>query len=233
MSEYDYLTVIQARMGSSRLPGKVMKPLCGIPSIGHLLERLKRSQKCGKMIVATTLEPKDDVLCDYLKDAGVDFYRGSEKDVLQRFYEVSLLCPAQVMVRVTADNPLTDPLLLDEMIRLFEKSGCRYARLKGFPIGVGAEVFETSLLHEAWQNVQGDYEHEHVTPYMYTRQESMAEYTSEKDLSNIRLTMDTPEDYVRLQEIYTHLYKGRHDFYFKDILDYLDSKKAERQEEHA
>jgi spore coat polysaccharide biosynthesis protein SpsF len=217
----EYLCIVQARMGSKRLPCKVMKPLCGIPIIYHILQRLSQCARLGRIIVATTTNTEDDALCAYLDTIGAAYYRGSAEDVLGRFYDVSRLYPAKAIVRATADNPLVDPKILDATIACFEKTGCRYARTTGFPTGIGAEVFEASLLKEAYEKAVTAYDREHVTPYMQS-QAGAGVLASKKDWGHIRLTVDTPEDYARMQKIYSHFYHGAHDFYLEDILAFLE-----------
>ena len=219
-----YLAVIQARMGSTRLPGKVMLDLCGWPVIWHIVERMKLSKKLDQIVVATSTQSKDDPLYEYVKKTGTNCFRGSESDVLGRFYSVSQKFPSKVVIRETADNPLVDPKLLDETIDYFEKERFQFVRTRGFPTGIGIEVFETELLHEAHTNAHSESEREHVTPYMFAAGRKYGEYASGRPLEGYRLTLDTKEDYELIREIYEHLYKGAHDFFLDDILRYLESR---------
>jgi spore coat polysaccharide biosynthesis protein SpsF len=221
---HKYLAVIQARMNSERLPGKVMLELCGRPVIGHVIDRLGISKKVDRIIVATTTNDSDDSLCEYLDKEYIDFFRGGENDVLGRFCEASRRYPSHSVVRATADNPLIDPKVLDETIRYSEDSGYRYVRTKGFPIGTGAEVFSSELLDEAGRNAKSAYEREHVTPYMYTSQENHGVHEYGGEYAGLRLTMDTRDDYEFIRDIYEHLYRGGHVFYIEDILRYVKGK---------
>lgn len=216
-----YLAIVQARMGSSRLPGKVMADLCSKPFIWHILQRLKLSERVGAVVVAIPQGEKDNPLYSYLHSIGVEVFRGSESDVLDRFYQASRQHLSQAIVRVTADNPLIDPKILDETIEYFEKEGVRYARTGGFPLGIGAEVFTTSLLEEANAKARSAYEREHITPYMYTSQASHGVYDSGKNQGSIRLTVDTEEDLLFMRKIYAHFFKGVHNFFLEDVLAYL------------
>lgn len=216
-----YLAILQARMGSSRLPGKVMADLCSKPLIWHILTRLKLSKKVNEIVVAIPQGTKDDGLYAYLHSLGVKAFRGNENDVLNRFYQVTQQYPSQVIIRVTADNPLVDPKVLDETIEYFEKEKVHYARTSGFPLGIGAEVFTVSLLKEANENAMSAYEREHVTPYMYTTQKSCGVYNSKIDESHLRLTVDTEIDLTLMRKIYAHFFKGTHDFFLADVLAYL------------
>lgn len=221
-----YLTVVQARMGSTRLPGKVMLELCTKPVIWHVVERLKLSKKGGKVVVATSQSRSDDSLCDYLKEADIEYFRGSEHDVLDRFYRASGQYPSELIVRATADNPLVDPIIMDETIAFFEREKFRYAKTKGYPPGIGIEVFDTDLLEEAYRNAHSDYEREHVTPYMFTAQPNHGDYKSMIQYDEPRLTMDTSEDYELIRDIYEQLYQGRHDFFMADILAYMKTREC-------
>jgi spore coat polysaccharide biosynthesis protein SpsF len=216
-----YLAIVQARMGSSRLPGKVLADLCSKPIIWHVIERLRLSERVGGIVVAIPMGAQDDVLCAYLHKIGAEVFRGSETDVLDRFCQTSRLHPSHAIVRITADNPLFDPKLLDETIGFFEKGGYRYARTEGFPLGVGAEVFASSLLEEANGRASAAYEREHVTPYMYTSQENHGAYDCGKKQGHIRLTVDTKEDLLFMRKIYGHFFRGVHDFFLDDVLAYL------------
>jgi spore coat polysaccharide biosynthesis protein SpsF len=223
-----YLTVVQARMGSARLPGKVMLELCSAPVIRHVVERLGLSNKTGRIVVATSVNGSDDSLCGYLQGAGIDYFRGSETDVLDRFYQVSQCYPSDAVIRATADNPLVDPKILDETADFFERERFRYVKTHGFPVGVGIEIFTTELLEQAHRMSQSGFEREHVTPYMYTAQQSHGAYVSGHPTGQYRLTMDTRQDYELIRDIYEHLYHGVHDFFLDDILGYLKRKETGR-----
>lgn len=225
---YSYLGILQARMSSARLPGKVMLTLCGKPVVWHVIERLKLSKKIDKIVVAISSQSADDTLAGYLKEKGVECSRGSEQDVLERFHKASMEFPSYAVARATADNPLVDPVILDKTIEFFEKEHYRYVRTKGFPAGIGVEVFETGLLGETFRNARSSYEREHVTPYMYTTQQSHGEYTCGGESGNVRLTMDTMEDYEFIKDIYGHFFKGAHDFFLDDILRYLNDEQEKR-----
>ncbi len=223
-----YLAVLQARMGSTRLPGKVMLDICGKPVVWHVAQRVGMSSKISRIVVATSVCPTNDLLCKYLQSAGIAYFRGSETDVLARFHNVSKRWPSHAIVRVTCDNPLVDPKILDETISFFEEMRPRYVKTQGFPLGIGTEVFTAELLREAYLAAQTAYEREHVTPYMYTAQPSRGYYKCRMDLSDIRMTMDTAQDYEFIRDVYAHFFRGAHDFFLADILDYLRSQKTQK-----
>lgn len=220
--------IIQSRMGSSRLPGKVLMDIQGYPMIWHIIERVKLSKLIDDIIIATSDLPADNQLADYLQSIDVKFYRGSEKNVLERYFEAATLYKAKTIIRLTGDNPLVDPHILDETISFYNNSKFRYVSniqhpnaKCTFPIGIVCEVFSYELLTETYQQAKKDYEIEHVTPYMYTRQDSFGCYPSSIDYSNYRFTVDTIQDYEHIKAIYKHFFKGKHDFFLDDIIQYL------------
>ena len=220
-------TIIQARMGSTRLPGKVLKQLSGKPIIQHIIERVRDVKEVAQIIVATSDQTEDDSLVEYISGLDDVFcFRGSELNVLNRFYHAYKEFPSDMVIRVTGDCPLIDPPLLRRLITLLIESNSRYATTEGFPLGVSAEIFTNELLEEAYSCADRPYEFEHVTPYMYTRQESIVKLLSEEDLSGVRLTVDTAEDYLLVDTIY-HEFSNQHfslcslsiKFYFFELWD--------------
>ncbi|MFA6308338.1 MAG: glycosyltransferase family protein [Clostridia bacterium] len=222
------IAIIQARMGSTRLPGKILMDIQGHPMLWHIIERVKQAKLIDAIIVATSDNKIDDPLEKYLESIGVYFYRGSEDNVLERFYEASLLCGAETIVRLTGDNCLIDPNIIDSTILYFKDTKFRYvSNIKQpsakctFPVGVACEVFTFELLDEAYHKAKESYEKEHVTPYMYYQQKSIGCYSNHIDLSNYRFTVDTLEDYEYIKVIYRYFFKGEHDFYLNDIIRFL------------
>lgn len=217
--------IVQARMGSTRLPGKVMMDLCGKPVLWHVLERIKQCELISDFAVATTTLPQDDAISDFLSGIGVKCFRGDEKDVLSRFYHAALVYPADAIVRVTADCPLIDPNIIDRVIGRFLSSPCGYASNTGekrtFPRGLDCEIFTFSLLELAFHEADEDYEREHVTPFMYLKQKSIVTLENKYNYSDMRWTLDTTEDFQLIREIYRHFYRGRHDFYMQDVYSFL------------
>lgn len=218
------VVVIQARMGSSRLPGKVLKKLCGKTVLGHLVERVKQCKAVDEIIVATTTREYDSKIMDESFNYGVKVFRGSEDDVLSRYYYAALETNAEVVVRITSDCPLFDPHLLEEAIEIYKKSIYDVVRLGvdgGFPRGFDMEIFHFKLLEEAYQNAEESYQREHVTPYLYDNHSNILSIKSNEDLSMYRVTLDTIEDFQVINAIYQELYRGQHDFYFQDIIKFL------------
>jgi spore coat polysaccharide biosynthesis protein SpsF len=199
--------IVQARMGSSRLPGKVLEKIGEIPAISFLLERLNRSSYVDDVVVATSLHEKDNVLVDYLQKEGITVYRGSEHDVLDRFYRASLLYPSDAYLRLTGDCPLLDPEIVDKLIVLFRKENVSYASNvdpASYPDGVDVEIFSKRALEEAWFEAKAPSEREHVTPFIRNHPERFpkANLSNNEDLSHLRWTLDTEEDLRFLRELY-------------------------------
>jgi spore coat polysaccharide biosynthesis protein SpsF len=224
------VAIIQARMGSTRLPGKVLKEIMGKPILWHIIERVKQSALIDEIMIATTNNKNDDELEIFLKDMRISCFRGSEDNVLERFYLAAKSCNATAVLRLTGDNPLVDSQIIDETISFFRSIPYRYVTTtelpegkRTLPIGLGCEIFTFDLLEEAYMNSSEDYEKEHVTPYMYYRQNSIGYYCHKKGYSNYRFTVDTIEDYKFVSAIYNKLYLGKHDFYLNDIVQYVNS----------
>ncbi len=219
------LAIVQARMGSARLPGKVMKKVLGKPLIEHLLKRLKKSEKINKIVVATSREKNNDKLCQYLKNFGLDVYRGKEEDVLDRYYQVALQYRPDIVVRITGDCPLIDYKVVDKVINYYEEHEFDYVSNvipPTYPDGLDTEVFSFSVLEDAWRNAMLKSEREHVTPYIVNSGRfKIGNVEAETDFSEKRWTLDRKEDYVFLEKLYKHLYRENSYFGMKEILDFL------------
>lgn len=220
--------IIQARMGSSRLPGKVMRSISGKPMLWHVIDRCKRCEKVDAVVVATTTTEEDDVVAAFAKENGVAVYRGSESDVLDRYYRAAEEHDAEVIVRITADCPLIDPGLIDRMVDFYEDSGGRYdyvgmGRPNRFPNGLDAEVFSFEALAKAWTEANLKSEREHVTPYIWKNDGlfRIGAVESDEDLSSHRWTVDEARDLTLVREIHKHLYEEGRLISTEDILDLL------------
>lgn len=222
--------IIQARMGSTRLPGKVMKNLEGQPVLYHVLERVKQSNSIDEIIVATTNHEHDDVIVEEAKRNKVNYYRGSEEDVLSRFFESADKYGLDHIVRITSDCPLIDPNIIDEIVTCYKENQYKLVTNAGideskrtFPRGMDTEVFSFESLEEAYNNTSEKYEREHVTPYFYENyNDDIYYYKNENDLSELRLTLDTSEDYEMIKRVYRELYSGDHDFYLSEIVNLFE-----------
>lgn len=216
------VAIVQARMGSTRLPGKVMQLVNNEPLIDILLSRINMSNRINNVVVATSLSTADDVLCDHLQFIGADFFRGSEHDVLDRFYHAALSEKADVVVRITGDCPLADAALIDEMITAyFEYDVDYYSNVNPptYPDGLDVEVFSFAALEKAFYESHEKFDREHVTPFL--RESgifSTGNHYSDTDFSKLRLTVDVPDDLDVIRAIFSSLHT---DIYFswQEVID--------------
>ena len=207
------LAILQARMTSSRLPGKVMAPVLGEPMIGRQIERLRRSVQIDRLIVATSAEPSDDALAAYCLSLGLGVVRGALDDVLGRFATALADHPdADVVVRLTADCPLADPVVIDAVIARHHAAGADYTSntlgTRTYPHGLDAEVVRAEVLLQAARLADDPYEREHVTPYIYRRPEvfRLAGVTRRPSLARLRWTVDVADDLAFVRGVYASLY---------------------------
>lgn len=224
MKKTRVVAIIQAHMSSTRLPGKVMKDLCGMPALYRMIERVRHSKNIDEIVIATSTMDCDDVIIDACKEWGVSTFRGSNDDVLSRYWGAAQAYPAGTYMRLTSDCPLIDPDNLDDQIQYFWDNDYRYVHGDGkLPGGIGGEVFTAELLQEAAENATEGYEHEHVTPYMYWKQDSIGKVPTKRVGSQYRITLDTPEDYAVIKNVYEALYQPGNHFTLDEILDYLEA----------
>lgn len=215
--------ILQARMSSTRLPGKVMRPLAGRPMIERQLERLRRCATLGRLIVATSDQASDDPLADHLERIGVAVFRGSLHDVLGRYVGAAEAFGANgLIVRLTADCPLADPDVIDACVRLHAVRGADYAsngRRRTYPRGLDVEVFNLEGLLAAHAEAADPYDREHVTPFLYRHPErfTQAELIQDRDESALRWTVDTPEDFAFVERVYEALYRANPRFTSDDV----------------
>jgi spore coat polysaccharide biosynthesis protein SpsF len=220
----EILTILQARMSSSRLPGKVMRPLLGHPMMVRQVERLRRAKNLTRLAVATSVNPEDTVVAEAASAIGCDVFRGSLDDVLGRFHgALQTLGPADHVVRVTADCPLTDWTVIDAVVALHLESGADYTSNtvdRTYPKGLDVEIVKAPLLAIAAAGGHDPYEREHVTPFFYRRPERfrIAQLTQEANESELRWTVDTPADFTFTEHIYRALYADKPDFDTADIM---------------
>lgn len=218
--------IIQARMGSTRYPGKIFSVLVGKPLIWHVIDRLKYSEKIETVILATTDTIKDDKLAQWAVNQGVNLYRGSENNVLERFYCAAKQFHSDLIVRITADDPFKDPVIIDNVICKLLDERLDFACNNNpptFPEGLDAEVFTFEALERAFLNSVDDYEKEHVTQFFYRNKDyfKQANYSYKVDLSSLRWTIDTELDYEMARKVYDLLYKENEIFLMDDILEIL------------
>ena len=224
------VAIIQARLGSTRLPGKVFKTLSGRPMLWHVVDRLSHSKMLNIIIIATTTQPEDDLLEGFCSSNNILCYRGSSNDVLSRYYETAKIYSAEIVIRITSDCPVIDPFIIDDMLRQFiNEDNLDYKSnsiFRTFPRGLDTEIFRFATLEKTFNEAKLDYEHEHVTPYIYNNPEifTIKNYVNETDLSSYRWTVDTAEDFRLIEEIYNSLYQKDKMFLFKDILQLIEER---------
>lgn len=223
------LAILQARLSSTRLPQKVLKPLLGRPMVLRQIERIQRSKKIDELVVATSDEASDDPLEMLFNENGVNCFRGSLDDVLDRYYQAAILWDPEYIVRLTADCPLTDPNVIDDVISFYMNGDYDYVSNSvppTFPDGLDIEIFKFSCLKQAWQEAQLSSEREHATPYIYNNPQKfkLGNYENTTDLSHLRWTVDEPEDFEFVEKIYKELYPFNPEFVMRDILKLLNKQ---------
>jgi spore coat polysaccharide biosynthesis protein SpsF len=218
--------IIQARMSSTRLPGKVLLPLAGREVLAHVLDRLAACETIDDVVVATSTHQSDDVLAQWCDSHGVQVFRGSLDDVLDRYYQCAVKARADAVVRITADCPALDPTIVDEVVRGFKAGSYDLFYLGGeFPDGLDCAVFSFPALERAWREATLKSEREHVGPYVVNHPAwfhlgSLQKFTG---LAHHRWTLDEPRDLVFLRAIFERLQRpdGK-PFLVKDILELLE-----------
>jgi spore coat polysaccharide biosynthesis protein SpsF len=218
--------IIQARVGATRLPGKVFKDISGKPMLWHLLNRLKSANRIDNVILAIPCSTQNDKLENFAKELKLPCFRGSEEDVLSRYYEAAVEFGAQVIVRMTSDCPLIDPRVTDTVIEAHLNSNADYTCDSGFPRGLDTEVFSLDALNRAYKEAKQSYEREHVTPYIYQHPNlfkiQFVEANGKLRRPDLRLTVDTEEDLRLIREIFKRLYCDGRIFYTEDVIDLLE-----------
>lgn len=218
--------IIQARSNSTRLPNKVLKRLGEKTVLEHIIDRIEYAECVDKVVVATTVNKQDNAIAALCADRGTLCYRGSENHVLERFYLAAKEFDFSVIVRITADDPLKDPRVICRCVNLLLESGFDYVSntiKPTFPEGIDVEAFTFQALEKAYENASLDSEKEHVTPYIWKnpQQFSIQQFENAVDLSNMRWTMDTEEDFQLMEQIYASLYPSHRIFYMEDVLQLL------------
>lgn len=222
------LLIVQARMTSTRLPGKVLLPLAGEPMLTRLIERLRRVEQSDGIVIATTANASDDPIAALCAQLGVPCHRGSEHDVLSRYADAARLHGADVVVRITSDCPLIHPALVDQVIAAYEEGDSDYVSNMlppTWPYGMAVEVFSAEALQQAHAEATQPAEREHVTPFLYWHPERyrLRNVASPVDLSHHRWTVDTPEDYELVRRLFETLHPINPEFTQDHILTLLDA----------
>ena len=225
--------IIQARMGSTRLPQKVMKKIQDKIVLQHDYDRLKRCQEADDVIFCTSTLEEDDIISNYCAQNGIKCFRGSQQNVLERYYQTALICQSDIIVRVTSDCPLVDPHYIDHLIRTFKNKkekyiGPKYFGNHMFPDGFNGEVFTFDVLKEAYFNAKEQQEKEHVTPYIIKKySQYQHKYLLKRiyniELDKLHLSLDTQKDFELISTIFATLYPNNPNFTLDDVLEFLEN----------
>lgn len=219
---------IQARMGSTRLPGKVLMTVGTEPVLARVVHRLRRAALIDGIIVATSDRPADDAIVRECNRLQVACFRGSENDVLDRYWQAAQWCGAEAIVRITSDCPLIDAELVDETIQAFLSHSADYTSNtleRTYPRGLDAEVFTIATLERTWRAAREAYEREHVTPYIYEHPElfRLVSVRGQHDHSKRRWTLDTAADLQLIRAIYAR-FENRDDFGWREVLTLMEQQ---------
>ena len=212
--------IIQARMSSTRLPGKVMMKINGQPMISHVIRQTLCAKLIDKVVIATTTSPKDKIIVDFCKQQNLDYFRGSTDDVLDRFYKCAKKFQCDPIVRISADSPLIDPNVIDRVLKKFLNNSYDYVSNNiekindewknstcNFPIGTVVEVSSFKTIKFAWKNAKLKSEREHVYPYVQfnSKKFNLSNIKNHKDLSKIRITVDKKNDLKFIQKVFEQI----------------------------
>jgi spore coat polysaccharide biosynthesis protein SpsF len=226
------VAVIQARMTSTRLPGKVMLPVLGQPLLSRMIERARKSVMADEIVVATSDQKEDDPIERLCKETNVECFRGHLTDLLDRHYKAGLKYGADAVVKIPSDCPLIDPAIIDKVLKCFSDGNFDYVsnlHPATYPDGNDVEIMSIEALEKAWRNAKKDYEREHTTPYFWENPHlfELGNVVWETGLNystTMRWTIDYEEDYLFIKRIFEELYPVKPDFGLNDILDLLERK---------
>lgn len=223
------LAILQARLSSARLPGKVLKPILGVPMLLRQVERVRRATSIERLVLATSEDPSDDAIEKLCRENGIECFRGSLNDVLDRFYQVAKDKNPDYVVRLTGDCPLIDPDIIDRVVRHCVAGQFDYASntiKPTFPDGLDVEVFRFECLAAAWREATLPSQREHVTPFIHQQpgRFKLGNYAGTQDLPHLRWTVDEAPDFELIEQIYESLYLAKPDFNTGDILALLNRR---------
>ena len=228
------VTVIQSRMGSSRLPKKVMLPLAGKPLLLRMYERVSAASLTGTIVIATTNEKIDDPIVQLCIDNNIEYYRGHSTNLLDRHYKAAIKYNPDAVVKIPSDCPLIDPDVIDKVLKYYIDNYNNFDFVSNlhpatYPDGNDVEVMNINALKDAWQNASKPMEREHTTPYLWENRDKFrignVEWETGKDYSMThRFTIDYPEDYDFIKTVYDLLYSKKKLFSLDDILKLLEEK---------
>ncbi len=224
--------IVEARMGSSRLPGKVMMKIKNVPMISLLVDRLKQVKKINKIVVATTVSKNDDYFCKYLKKNKINFFRGSENNVMKRVIDASKNFKIKNIVQITGDCPLIDPEIVSQTLNTFEKNNFDFvsnSTYRSYPDGMDVCIFSSRNLSKSYKLTNSKFDHEHVSLFMKRKKKifSQCNIVAPENLNYpyLGLTLDEKKDYELIKIIFSKFWRRRKNFSCKEIINFLNSNK--------
>ncbi len=222
------VAIVAARLGSSRLQGKVLRPIVGVPMLELQMRRLQKCRTLNQIVIGTTDNPNDQALVDFAKSKGFSWGIGSEEDVLGRYHKIAAEYKADVIVRLTGDCPLIDPEVTDGVVKMHTDAGndeTSNVIRRTFPRGMDTEVLSRACLDRINKEAQDKIYREHVTNYIYDHPEKfkLGNYETKNDRSDLRLCVDTEDDYKVVAGVFDGIYHKNPDFRLKDVIEYLDA----------
>ncbi len=222
------VAIIQARMTSTRLPGKIMLKACDQTFLAHMIERVKHSKTLDKIVIATTINKTDDIIENFCKEHDVFCYRGSEKDLLDRYKMAADAVSADIVVRLTSDTPLMDPTVIDKIVKVYQNNNYDLVSNnlplpRTYPDGMNVEVFSHNILNEIHKEAKKFSDREHVTFFIAMHPDRYKVYRVdyEKNISQYRFNLDYPEDYIFLKSVFEGMYNLNPFFTMEDTIDWL------------
>ena len=220
------LIISQARYDSTRLPGKVLLKIQNKPLLWYVIRRLERVKTPNQIIIATAKSPSNKPIIEFAKENGINYYVGSENDVLDRYYQAAKKFKGEIIVRITSDCPLMDPNLIDYGLNMILENAFDYVsnvHPPTYPDGFDIEIFSFDALKKTWNEAKKPSDREHVTPYIWNNPDKfiIGNYENDVDLSNLRLTVDTKEDFILISTLIEKFYDNWSKFTMNDIINYL------------
>ena len=225
------IAVVQVRMGSTRLPNKALVEIIGRPMLWHIANRLKFAERIDRVVISTSDEPRDDPIREFAERNDIPCFAGSELDLIDRIYRTALKFEAEALVRITGDCPLVEPMIVDKLVFEYLNDFKNIDYVSNtlpptYPHGLDAEIYPTSTLKRLWDEIENPFYREWFPVYLWDHKDEfrIINITHQKDLSNLRWTVDYEEDLAFVREVYKRLYLDGRIFTMVDLLDLLQTE---------
>jgi spore coat polysaccharide biosynthesis protein SpsF len=220
------LIISQARCGSTRLPGKVLKKICDKPLLWYLYKRIDNVKTPNTFIIATATNPNSKPIIEFAEKFNINVFVGSEEDVLDRHYQAAKKFSGDIIVRITSDCPLADPQIIDTGLKIFLNGNYDYVsnvHPPTYPDGFDVEIFSFNALEIAWKEAKEQFDREHVTAYIWRNSDKfiLKNFENNEDLSNIRLTVDTKEDFILISKVIERFFENWSNITMNDVVNFL------------